>query len=348
MVSLAGFDPSLIHLVGIYHEAHGNLQRTNVYANGVMQVMLFLSVNYGGDEGYEEQIKKYVHNNAVIYELDDINGGQKVVTWKKSSTSNGYPHDIEYLGLMKKNDSLKSPTSDIRVPFFFTVPYDADIKKKKWVGKLGSIQTKVPLIVETRKFQVASENFEIVSRGLYMKAELRVLRYKEGKFGTNQTPLKMLTYKGIKFRGANSWIAMIESSSKKAGAFVEYRSTEPMVGDNSKFYYQANGDWVENGDRIPFAYERETSRYGWEDGIYIPESAVDAAWNEGIVIIKIAQSSLHLVRFTSDYIIFENWREYEFEIEDTFGCRMHISIDWDYGGNWFATWAVSKAYPIRP
>ena len=278
--------------------------------------------------------------------MNDFNGLLDNVTYAKSYTSNGYPHDIEYRGLMK-NDSPKV-TSDIRIPFFFTMPTYAPPGTFKWVGKLGSDQTNVPLMVEVRDFKVSAEYFEIVSKDIYVKAQLRVIKYKDGKFGANQTPLKMLTYKGIKFRGANSWVAMIDSNTAKAGAFVEYRSTKPRVGDNYKNYYRVKGDWVENGDRVPFANKRQTSQYGWEDGIYIPESAIDAAWNEGIVMIKIAQSSLHLLRFSGHDRIWENWREYEFEIEDTFGCRMYMSINWDYGGSWFETWTVHQAYPISP
>ncbi|XP_019858480.1 PREDICTED: uncharacterized protein LOC109586711 [Amphimedon queenslandica] len=343
MVSSAEFDSNLIDLVGIYHEAHGSLQRTNVYANGIMQVMLFLSVNYRGDAtGLEETIKRHVHDHAVIYQLNDNNGLQDEVTYEKSYTSNGCPHDIEYPGVMK-NDSPKS-TSDIRAPFFFIVPFNSPTGTFKWIGELNSKQTKTHLTVEVRPFTVSADYFEIESRGLYMKAELRVLKYKDGKFGANQVLYKVTPYKGIKFDGANSWIAMVDSNSAKAGAFVEYRNTKPRVAENS-YIYSSRNEWAENGDRIPFAHKRLTSSYGWEDGIYIPEDAVDAAWKEGIVMIKIAQHSLGMTRIDSYGYWLENWREYEFEILDTLGNRIFMSINWN-AGDWFGTWTVHQAYPV--
>ena len=341
MVSSAGFDSSLIDLTGIYHEANGPLQRTNVYANGVMQVMLFLSVNYRGEDGYEEQIKEYVHNNAVIYELDDINGGQNQVTWAKDFTSNGWPHDIEYPGLMK-NDSSKS--SDIRAPFFFTVPSDTPIGTKKWVGKLNSQQTNVPLTVEVRSFKVSAEDFEIVSRGWYENSELKIIRYVDNKFGDRQTLLRLRQYKGIKFIACNAWIARVYSETKHsyAAAFLEYRETEARVAESDVKY--SHSFWDEYGEWIPDVYWRITSSCCWEDSNnYMPESAIDAAWNEGIVIIVADHRTLAIYSCNEGDIgcARESWGEFEFEIEDTFGCRSYIAISWD-------EWKVFNAYPIYP
>ena len=73
MYTMSAFNPALILLVNIYADQFGDRVDTRVYANGAMQVSVFISVNYNGDtdDGVLEQIKGYVQKNVTIYSLDN-------------------------------------------------------------------------------------------------------------------------------------------------------------------------------------------------------------------------------------------------------------------------------------
>ena len=84
------FNASNIQLANLYTDHSQQYLTTDVYANGVMQAAVWVSINYNGStDGIESQINNYVYNNTKI-----LNTNGNAVTWTKSSASNGYPHDI--------------------------------------------------------------------------------------------------------------------------------------------------------------------------------------------------------------------------------------------------------------
>ena len=141
---MSEFNPALVFLANIYADAFDNRQTTEVYANGVMQVSIFVSVNYNGNsDGIEDEIKDYVRDNVVILRLKD-NGDKEKVDWDYSDTSNGFPHDIEYHG-----DG--GTASDIRTTLYFTVPPGSE-GKYRWIAKMGEQETSTntPVTINAR------------------------------------------------------------------------------------------------------------------------------------------------------------------------------------------------------
>ena len=141
---MSEFNPALIFLANIYADSFDNRQTTEVYANGVMQVSIFVSVNYNGNaDGIEDEIKDYVRDNVVILRLKD-NGGKEEVDWDYSDTSNGFPHDIEYHG-------GGGTASDIRTPLYFTVPPGSEVSTGgllKWENRKQVLTHQSPLTLE--------------------------------------------------------------------------------------------------------------------------------------------------------------------------------------------------------
>ena len=77
---MSEFNPALIFLANIYADAFDKRQTTEVYANGVMQVSIFVSVNYNGNaSGIEDEIKDYVRDKAVIYRLRIMVARKKLI-----------------------------------------------------------------------------------------------------------------------------------------------------------------------------------------------------------------------------------------------------------------------------
>ena len=344
-VRMSVFDPSYVKLSDLYNEAYGTRRSTRVYANGVMQVVVFLSVNYNGNTtGIEGEIKKYVQENGVIYSLDTVNGGQYEVTWTKSFTSNDFHHDIDHAG---KTRNISRIASDIRAPLYFTVPKSAP-GMQKWIAKLGDIQTstKLPVVVNVESYVVSSSNFEIVSKGSFGYSELRVLKYKEGVFKDTQVLNDIKDMKGILFLAA--WISMLHRKCHKAGAFYKVPKQKPFapfsVAKNGHLYHYY--DMEVRGDAAPWAYRRYTSLLGWEDSLQMPLDLLQAAWFEGIIMIQIDERKhLGIMGYTGPAGYFQDsFAEDYFETEDTFGCRASIAIDWS--GDCFGTWKVNEAYAV--
>ena len=212
MYTMSAFDPALIILVNLYASQSDKRQDTRVYANGAMQVSLFVSVNYNGDtdEGILDQIKGYVQDNVVIYTLDD---GMSPLSseWVKSTTSNEFHHDLDH-----SSDKL-GVTSDIRVPLYFTVPFNSE-GEHKWIAKLGDTQTSsdTPVTVNVQGFSIAASDFTVESRDYVDKCQLRVLRYKPRAVPDSQKLIKCLNYKGMKFvlTGGNAWLSMVMSKKR--------------------------------------------------------------------------------------------------------------------------------------
>ena len=331
---MAVFDPTLIILVGIYTDQYNSRLDTNVYSNGVMQANIFLSVNYNGDTtGIESQIIEYVQNNSVIYVLET----NSPLTWVKSTKSNGYYHNIDSASIEKKEPYV---VSDIRVPLYFTVPANSE-GTYRWVAKLDNEETNTdtPVTVNVYEYYVTSSDFTIDDITSYGSATLRVLRYEYGSFEDQQKLIRCLEYKGVIFTSpaANSYISMMKSTKgHKAGVFLMEENSAAYVALNNHEY--ESDDWHAQGSDHFHPTERLTSKYGWEDPPNIPVSDIQDAWNKGIPMMKIAQDKLYMM---ADWYK-EDYEMQGFLLEDNFGNRVEVNMNWDTG-DWWGSWAVSEA-----
>ena len=343
---MAAFNATFIALANIYTDKFETWKTAKVYSNGVMQVSIFVSVNYKEDAtGIESQIIEYVQNNSVIHSLNS----DAPLTWAKSTESNGFYHDIDHAGT-QRNDT--KATSDIRVPLYFTVPSYSE-GEHRWIAKLGEEETSQLVTITIKRHVVDKSNFEIITEGWYDEADLRILRYKPGIYPDMHRLRKLRKYKGLKFKGTggNTWISMFKrKNGHKLGAFLEYESLSVNVGKSDYYYYP---DQVSSSEYSQVWDMRMTSGYGWESGQDTPSDRIKSAWNDGIVMILIREKTFFLrrcIKVQSDvyrYFDEEFWI-HDFEVEDTFGSRIAIFINWDAPGSYWGGWSVTKADLIYP
>ena len=336
MVAVAAFNATFIALANIYTDEYSTRQDANVYSNGVMQVNIFLSVNYREDiTGIESQIIEYVQNNSVIYVLET----DSPLTWVNSTKSNEYYHNIDSESQEKKDPHSKS---DIRVPLYFTVPIDSE-GTYRWVAKLGDQETntKTPVIVNVYEYYVTPSDFVIDDLTANVSATLRVLRYQHGSFEDKQKLIRCLEYKGIIFTSANSYMSMTSKKGHKAGFFLTEKNSVAKVAQNGHEY--DSGDWHAQGmDEFDPKTTIYTSDYGWEDSQKIPVSDIQDAWNKGIPMMKIGDESL-MVFLSYPHAPYEfNCELQGFLLEDNFGNRVEVDMNWDVN-DWWGNWAVSEA-----
>ena len=266
---MSEFNPALVFLANIYADSFDNRQTTEVYANGVMQVSIFVSVNYNGNaDGIEDEIKDYVRDNVVILRLKD-NGGKEEVDWDYSDTSNGFPHDIEYHG-------GGGTASDIRTPLYFTVPPGSE-GKYRWIAKMGEQETSTntPVTINARRFQTLADGsqFEFIEIAERDDNTLIALCYKPGVFPETQRLMKYYENKGIKFTktGGNSWLGMYDLFGKSA-IFVDYRDNYINVAKNSATYERDEYETDRNMD-----YSLYTSTITWETPSSFTSSEIEEA-----------------------------------------------------------------------
>ena len=333
---MAAFNATFIALANIYTDEYSTRQDTNVYSNGVMQVNIFLSVNYREDAtGIESQIIEYVQKNSVIYVLET----DSPLTWSKSTKSNEYYHNIDSES-QKKDPHDKS---DIRVPLYFTVPVNSE-GTHKWVAKLGDQETntKTPVTVNVQEYYVTPSDFMVEDLKAINSATLRVLRYQHGSFDGKQKLIRCLEYKGIIFKSANSYISMMSRKGHKAGAFLMEKNSAAKVALNNHEYDQ--GDWHVQGIVDDFTRNTKlfTSWAGWEDSLKIPVSDIQDAWNRGIPMMKIGQHDLRIMVFEFNPSKDLNHEMQGFLLEDNFGNKVEVDMNWDVN-DWWGNWAVSKA-----
>uniref|UniRef100_A0A1X7VDQ3 Uncharacterized protein n=1 Tax=Amphimedon queenslandica TaxID=400682 RepID=A0A1X7VDQ3_AMPQE len=346
MFTMSAIDPALLILVNIYADKFDQRQDTSVYNNGVMQVSVFVSVNYNG-EASEDEIIPYVQDNVVIYSLNY----EENVQWEKSTTDNGFHHDIDYAA--NKNASVPSKSvSDIRVPLYFTVPGGTAEGKHRWIAKLGDTQTNydTPLTITVKKFDVSSDKLEIVNREEVSCNQLRVLKYKSESYPDSQKLLKCIDYKGIKFigTGGNVFVSMVMSSKgHKMGCFVDHR-----VKSNIKI---AKSGRLHAPEEMIKQNIEGTGTMNWidcdclENSLDLESSDIEQAWNEGVVLVKVHHESVMMGKQYS-YDGYGQKVDYElnnFVLEDTFGGRVEVNIDWDVS-DWWGNWAVRSAKVVYP
>uniref|UniRef100_A0A1X7SVH6 Uncharacterized protein n=1 Tax=Amphimedon queenslandica TaxID=400682 RepID=A0A1X7SVH6_AMPQE len=348
MVTMSAVDPTLLILVNIYADMYQDRQDTKVYNNGVMQVSVFVSVNYNG-EASKDEIIEYVQDNVDIYSL---NYGENV-QWAKSTTDNGFHHDIDHAA--NENESVPPKMiSDIRALLYFTVPGGTAEGEHRWIAKLNGKQTSTntPLTVTVEKFTVNQDDFEIVQRddGL-THVRLYVLKYKDDVFPSTQKLLNCINYRGFKFpaTGGNAWISMAVHSCGTIGVFLEYRVTKNIQIAIPKRIYSQDEVVIQNYPDNPCHYGiiLRGSTDTIEATADLDPTVVDNAWNEGVVMIQVS----HNVQIQC-YISGHGWLSpqvgfNDYLFQDTFGGRMEIKIDWN-GNGYFGRWKVYEAKVVYP
>ena len=351
MYTMSAIDPTLIMLVNIYADQFGERHETSIYNNGVMQISVFVSVNYNGDAS-EDEIIAYVQKNVVIYSLTY---GEDV-KWTNSTIDNGFLHDIDH----DANRNAPKLISDIRVPLYFTAPAGTGEGEHKWIAKLGGKQTNdnTPLTITVKGFDVSEDDFEIVDRAEIGSAILRVLRYKDGAVPDLQKLLNCTKYKGVKFTesGGNTWVSMAMSSKgHKLGVFVEYLVTRNIKTAIPYHYYKKKTNTeMYDFDKCGWDYVGiDCYGYCLEDTMKFGSDDVKNAWKEGVVMIMLHDMSIKFVCKEDGYNAFssEYYPDFDdintFDFQDTFGSRVRIKINWD-NGDWWGSWAVESAKAVYP
>ena len=338
---MSEFNPALIVLANIYADAFDSRQTTEVYANDVMQVSIFVSVNYKGNaSGIEDEIKDYVRDKAVIYRLMD-NGGKEEVDWVYSDTSNGFPHDIEY-------HDKGGTASDIRTPFFFTVPPDSE-GKHRWIAKLGEKETNpnTPVIINARRFNILVDGsqFEFIEIAKRDNDTLCVLCYKPGVFPDTQRLMKYYENKGVKFTktGGNSWLGMYIIRNMSA-IFVDYRDNYINLAKDDVLYktdeYEADKDWQYRH------YPLYTSK-PWETPSSFTPSEIEEGWIKGAIIVQCRNLMLLVERYPGvPPFPISHFHYPTYKFQDNFGNIIEIEFDW-FEENW-DDWKVKSAIVRYP
>lgn len=332
-------NPDDVVLTNLYTDATSNTKSTNVYANGEMQVMVFITVNYNG-EGSIDDVTQYVSDNTLISYVDD-QGDLHDVIWDKSSQSNGFHHDINN-ALSDLTYSVKE--SNIRVPVFFVVPIGSS-GTYKWRATLNGMTTSTiePVIVNVSNFEVSESDFDIIdvsnSQGSYT---LRSIIYTKTLPNTHKL-VKLTTYQGILFTGTggNSWLSFMRSGSgHKYCAFPIYdeKSDNFKVAKNYMDYQDYA--WQSSGldPRFPLMC---TSKWGWEPTTFSEEERANA-WMLGITCIMTAEDGIYLDNrddgtFSADRL---NFAMQGFKCQDNYGNHILFDMDWDYRGEWYTYWKV--------
>ena len=262
--------------------------------------------------------------------------------WVKSTTSNEFNHDLDHSG----DKSTLGVTSDIRVPLYFTVPFNSE-GEHKWIAKMGDTETSsnTPVTVNVVDFSVTASDFSIEDRDWAGQSLLRVLRYKSDDFPDSQKLVKCINYKGIKFIGVsgydgNAWLSMVMSKKgHKAGFFLEHRNTWAETAYDCCTYSSREFE-LRGYSGKPYY---KTSCEGWGDPEWISSSSIDTAWGAGIVMIRIVDKYLGLYDSKNG----GSWNQVNilmnnFQLQDNFGNKVEIVINWDCG-DWYGCWAVSSA-----
>ena len=341
MLLMSDFNPALIFLANIYADAFDNRQTTEVYANDVMQVSVFVSVNYNGNsDGIEDNIKDYVRDNVVIIRLKD-NGEKEEVDWVYSETSNGFPHDIEYHG-------EGGTASDIRTPLYFTVPHDS-VGRHRWIARMGEQETSTstPVTINARKFQTLTDGsqFEFIKLADRDFSNLCVLRYIPRVFPETQRLMKAYENKGIKFTktGGNSWLSKYNLGTRLSAIFVDYRDNYINFAKNAGVYQLGE-----------FETDRDLKFPLWtmgpfEDPSLFTSSEIEEAWTYGFIIVQIQGLLLLSEEIPGSPIYPVHPFSYDtYKIQDNFGNIIEIEFDWGDEENDDEDWTVKRAIVRYP
>ena len=275
------FSSSNVQLAGFYTDGSQNILTTDVYANGVMQAAVWVSINYNGStSGIESNINNYVYNNTVIYQLSGSSKTQ--VNWTKSATSNEFLHDIKRGGVQPQ-----TTTSDYRVPIYLTVP-KAIGGLYKWIAELGGMQSSNsnPVEVTVTTIAPSASDVEISDVTKLNQSVLRSVRYTHSTLPGNHL-LKKWRYEGVlleKQQNGNCWIVMMHDGYSCAS--LTYGGSGVKVALCSKTYKVNKGECeVKNPQNSVGLYQDQnvftTSQYDWQDPRKIAVSYIQQASSDG-------------------------------------------------------------------
>ena len=339
------FLSSNVQLAGLYTDGSQNILTTDVYANGVMQVELWVSINYNGSTvGIKSDINNYVYNSTFIYQLS---GSSKTkVNWTKSATSNDYLHDI-------KRSVLQSQkiTSDYRVPIYLTVPKEAG-GLYKWIAKLGKEQTSSssPVQVNITTIAVSLSDVELSDVNTLNQSVLRSVRYTHATLPGNHL-LKQWQYDGVHLMagGGNCWIVMVHDGYSCASLFTG--GDKIVVGYCNKTYRIDRGECeVKNPQNSVGLTSSEneftTSQYDWEGPNDIASSYVQQASSNGRLAIvgNIPCHSNYNFHLWSNSSSGHANFTYNPVVQDNFGNLIKLIMNWNdtsKGGDHNRDWVIT-------
>lgn len=331
------FDSSKVCLASLYTDGAENITTTDVYANGYMQAIVYISVNYSDSiDGIKDQISSYVYNKTNITDTNGIN-----VNWTKSDTSNEFLHDINRSSL----PTGITVASDFRVPVYFTVPVNAG-GQYRWIAELNGTKTSTPVTVTVTTIAVYADDMEIVDIGLPPnESQLRSMRYVHGRLPGSHLLLKW-KYRGFRFdsTGGNSWLVMMRDWFACGAILEPYDDTAIHVAKKGYTYHSEDYQQVDlaAADITHGAYDvLNTSDWDWEDPSSIPLDDIKQAWqNGGLAMVCIGRPSHEDLRLSSP----DSNLDYHFDliVQDNFGNFLKVVVDWDYGGNYHKDWKVES------
>ena len=340
------FLSSNVQLAGFYTDGTQNILTTDVYANGVMQVEVWVSINYNGSTaGIKSDINNYVYSSTVIYQLS---GSSKTkVNWTKSATSNPFLHDIKRGGVQPQ-----TTTSDYRVPIYLTVPKGIG-GLYKWIAELGKEQSSSSSPVEVTVTTIApsASDVEISDVTTHNQSVLRSVRYTHSTLPGNHL-LKHWRYEGVylKWKYGNCWIVMVHNGYSCAS--LSWGGDQVRVGYCSKTYKVANDECeVKVAPDSPGLTGNETefttSEYDWQDATSIAGNYVQQACTDGHLVM------VGIIPCREDYN-FHLWCDnsagyanfyYNPVAQDNFGNWIKLIMNWNdtsKGGNHNRDWVITE------
>ena len=340
------FSSSNVQLAGFYTDGSQNILTTDVYANGVMQVEVWVSINYNGStSGIESNINNYVYNNTVIYQLS---GSSKTkVNWTKSATSNDFLHDIKRGGVQPE-----TTTSDYRVPIYLTVPKGIG-GLYKWIAELGGVQTSSGSPVEVTVTTIAPsvDDVEISDITTLNQSVLRSARYTHATLPGNHL-LKYWRFEGVlleKQNYGNCWIVMVRDGYSCGS--LSYGGDGVKVAVCNKTYRVDRDECEVKNPQNSYGLtagetEFTTSQWDWDDARKIDKSYVHQSCTNGnlpmVGIIPCAdEHTFHLwSNSSSGYANFT----YNPVAQDNFGNLIKLIINWNdttYGNDRSRDWKIT-------
>ena len=342
----ATFDPNKVELTNLYTRVTGSSIRTDVYANGTMQALLFPTVNYTGEsEGdTQEKLVEYVTSNLTLYEIN-TDGSHAKVEWEVSNVSNGYDHDINYLGRENYGSDCCKSTHGLRVPIYITVPIEAAIKEHLWYATLGddSTSTTTPTIINVHRFSVGLENVELLyitheqgereHSGYQKIAYLHTLKYRNSF--TNHIIQKIDSWQGVVIdvrEGGNNCRLINTVDDMDFGQAILLpddmtRRGMELHACRQKSY--SGSDIVYQGytPAYPDAGVTDVTIGGFDEYLAkLGTNNVARAWNNGIPIVALQGSGMYLSGHKYIYI---NFSDLPSVFIDNFGNRVEFVIKCD-------------------
>ena len=350
---MAGFDPSNITLTNIYTDPSQLGTKTDVYGNGKMQAMVFPAANYNGDATSSEiieNVKKYIAENTKIY-VYTTTGGTEPLTWKKSTVSNEFIHDIYSGSATTSSTTTSDDTSPcyIRVPIYFVVPV-GELGKYHWIAELDGQRTAIasPVTVICHQLSLTTENFVVTDVATTGLATLRALRYNLiGSISSTSLKLvKCLSYKGLKFTTkldnldkpipATTVVSVSDPQQQQMGCFILYKESSASVALSVDYPFRLNSyvydkPWPSvyqtidcNVDNKSIWINSSTSGFPSLNPLDISKASIDDAWDLGIAMIRLDKT------FIKDGPNRDNFELslQGFHLEDNCGNFVKVDFDW--------------------